>query len=176
MRARTAADRGAPFGEELIRTLSRRRRIRLAVLFGSRATGTPRESSDVDIAVEFDAHDSADRYDLLRRTIAVFSRFVSSQKLDVVLLNEASPLLRHRVAKTGKLLYERISGDWERFVMRAIRDYQDTEYQRRYFLDERLRRLTKGIANGRPGDLLAQARRVGRILGEGQGVPEDGSR
>jgi len=143
----------------------------LVVLFGSRASGSAGSDSDVDLAIELEPYDPCRRYETTRRLLTSFLGCVPSPLLDLIVLNDAGPLLRHRVAKTGTVLYERRQGDMVRFMIRAVRDYQDMAYHREMFLKERIRKLKGGLRDGGSGDLLAQARRLGRLFEENQGLP-----
>jgi hypothetical protein len=79
----------------------------LAYLFGSRAEGRARPGSDIDLAVLlppgtprnkfFDA-----RLSLTNELMGLFHK----DRVDVVILNEAPPLLAHQVIKFGKIIYE----------------------------------------------------------------------
>ena len=96
----------------------------LIILFGSRARGQAGKLSDTDIAVLSDHElDLAERGEIAVQ----MARQVGGHedKIDVVDLRTASPLLQHEVAKHGKL----ISGsehDFFRFRVLAWKRYQDT--------------------------------------------------
>lgn len=90
-----------------LRTVFVKHSVVLAYLFGSQAEGTARTTSDVDIAVLLGpttAYDSFfdTRLALTNELMDVFHR----NALDVVVLNEAPPLLAHQVVKFGKMIYE----------------------------------------------------------------------
>lgn len=100
-----------------------------AILFGSRAKGTARVDSDADIAIL--ANDSLSLDD----TIALGEEMtgllgISEDKIDLVELRHASPLLQHQVGEEGKLLF----GDPQKFVrfrVLAWKRYLDTAKFRR---------------------------------------------
>lgn len=103
--------------------------IKLIILFGSRATGKAGESSDTDIAVLADhpltlkdkmklAEDTANRLN------------VNEDKVDIVDIWHASPLLQYQVAQYGKLL-EGDNFDFTRFKVLAWKRYLDTSKFRR---------------------------------------------
>ena len=148
--------------------------VRLAFLFGSRARGEGRSGSDFDVAVLFDEDavaGAAERGRWIRRLAAVLGRQVSSAHLDLVPLNGAPALLRHRVLRDGVLLHERSAGERVRFATRTIREYQDGQIRREAATERRIQRLRKGSPDGGPGDLLEKARGVGRLLAQARGVP-----
>jgi uncharacterized protein YutE (UPF0331/DUF86 family)/predicted nucleotidyltransferase len=132
--------------------------VELAYLFGSHAQNRTRAESDIDLAVQVDPAAAP------RQTLAMLfdhlGRVVPSDRLDIVLLNVAPSLLRHRILATGRLLFERSPLVRVRFVTRTIRDYQDMQLRRAFFLKHRVQRLKQGGTDGGSGDLLAQARRV----------------
>lgn len=74
--------------------------MRFAILFGSRARGTARPDSDVDVAIspagELSLSDEHALADALERAAGV--------PVDLVVLDRASPALRWRVARDGIVL------------------------------------------------------------------------
>jgi predicted nucleotidyltransferase len=155
----------------LRRALSEVPGVRLAFLFGSRARGQGRADSDFDVAVLVDAP-QADDGSALRALLARLGREVSSVHLDVVVLNEAPVLLRHRVLRDGAVLFERDPEERPRFARRTLREYQDGAYRRALFTERRIQRLKSGGAgDGGPRDLLEKARSAARLLAAPGGVP-----
>jgi hypothetical protein len=146
--------------------------VRLAFLFGSRARGCARPDSDFDIAVLLDpAAAGADRGSTVRRLAGRLGRLVSSALVDLVILNDAPALLRHRVLRDGVLLFERSGQERVRFAVNTIRDYQDHQTRRERATRERIRRLRLEATDGRPRDLLEKARGAARLLGKAARVP-----
>ena len=154
--------------------------VRLAYLFGSRARGKERPDSDFDIAVLVDDAKVLDAGTVNRTIWRLAARLadpVPAQMLHIVLLNGAPPLLhivllngappllRHRVLRDGVLLRQRNKAERVRFSIRTIRDYQDIEPRLREHRRLRIARLREGGTNGGSGDILASARRAGRLLG-----------
>lgn len=142
--------------------------VRLAWLHGSRARGTARPDSDIDVAVLLeDAHTANPTAikDSIWRLAGALGREVPSDRLDLVLLNHAPALLRHRVVRDGVLLFARSEPERVRFVLRTIREYQDLEPRLREHTRHRVQRLKERRESGRFGDMLASARRAGRLLG-----------
>jgi predicted nucleotidyltransferase len=92
------------FPSEAIRTIEGQSAVEMAVLFGSMATGKAGPRSDVDIGVVCVAGGSLswnERFDLaldLERSL--------HREVDLVVLDEATPLLRLEAAR-GRCLYER---------------------------------------------------------------------
>ena len=103
--------------------------VRLAWLHGSRARRTAREESDIDVAVLLDPEHAASpaaRKDSIRRLAGALGRGVPSDRLDLVFLNDAPALLRHRVIRGGVLLFARSEADRVHFVRRTIRDSEQS--------------------------------------------------
>ena len=94
-------------------------------LYGSQAKGLPRESSDVDVAVLVDAEpvdgESLDRR--LQYTVELES--VLKDRVDLVLLNQAPPMLRHQIFRNGTLVFERDRARVRRFIGDALVEFFD---------------------------------------------------
>lgn len=103
--------------------------IDAAILFGSRAKGTARADSDADIAIL--AKESLSLDDKIALGEEMAKRLgVSEDKIDLVDLRHASPLLQHQVGEEGRIL----SGDpqkFARFRVLAWKRYLDTAKFRR---------------------------------------------
>jgi predicted nucleotidyltransferase len=165
------ADDGS-LDERLGRVLSEGGDVRLAMLFGSRARGQARPDSDFDIAVLLEGDAArADRGRTVRELAARLGRVVSAALIDLVILNDAPALLRHRVLRDGRVLFQRGPEDRVRFAIQTIRDYQDGQVRREAFTRERVRRLKGGANDGGSRDLLEKARSVARIFDEAPRLP-----
>ena len=141
--------------------------IRLVVLFGSAATGRMRRESDIDIGVLLDGADRLSPYEQLELVIRGLCPPFPSHLTDFVILNAAGPTLSHRVAKTGRCLYERVPGEYKRFRIAAAQACQDTECRRHAIRHIRIERLTREIPDGGQRDLLESARSLARLFGQG---------
>ena len=154
--------------DRLARRLGDDSSVRLAWLHGSRARGAARNESDIDVAVLLDdehvASPSAIK-DSIWRLAGALGREVPSDRLDLVFLNDAPALLRHRVIRDGVLLFARSDTERVRFVLRTLREYQDLEPRLREHTRRRVERLKERRADDRYGDILESARRAGELLG-----------
>lgn len=120
--------------------------IAFAYLFGSRAEGTPRENSDWDVAVAFSEELRAEeRFRLQLRLAADLEEL---GRVDLVILNDAPPLLAHR-AISGKRLLVRDEVALVRFSVRTVAMYADQKPWREAFRRARQQRLQEGTF-GRP--------------------------
>jgi len=118
--------------------LFKQKDLRLILLFGSALTGAVHKKSDIDLAFLFDRP-----VDILSITNSVI-RLLHTDKVDVIDLKHASPLLKYSVAKKGRLLYEKSPGVFFEFYSLAFRMYVDTRKLRdartrgiKYFLESR---------------------------------------
>jgi predicted nucleotidyltransferase len=94
--------------ERLTGLLSDRREIQEAYLFGSCARSMAREHSDIDIAVFVDEERLAPSGFGYRATLTTeLMKGLGTNQVDVVLLNQAPPLLYHRVLRDGIRLLSR---------------------------------------------------------------------
>ncbi len=95
-----------------LRELLEGRRVELALLFGSRATGQARPDSDVDLAVV------APDEDLVQ--LAGDLSAALGQEVDVVSLAEPPYPLLKRVVREGRAVFERSRGAEARWRTRAL--------------------------------------------------------
>jgi len=100
----------------------------LAYLFGSQAEGKAGPLSDVDIAVLLGPQVPRDRWfdtqlDLIGELTSLFHR----NDVDVVILNQATPVLAYEVVRSGQVLYEAEPGTRVDYEVAALRRYADTE-------------------------------------------------
>ena len=91
-------------------------------MFGSGARGRAGPTSDLDIGIRLAPHASLSLRDRLDLAVALERSLLG--EVDLVLLDEASPLLRHEAAG-GRLLYERCPGAFGSFVGRAVLEMDD---------------------------------------------------
>jgi predicted nucleotidyltransferase len=92
----------------------------LLVLFGSRAAGTPRSESDVDLAALV-----RDPSPARRRAVEVQLARAAGVDTDVIFLDAAPPQLRFEIARGGVVVFEREPGRWARERARAMVDWWD---------------------------------------------------
>ena len=123
--------RVAPIDAAALERLSKaldREGVVAAMLVGSQARGRAGPLSDVDIAVWREPNlDVRARFHLQLDLARDAGRALHTDEIDVVLLNDAPPLMRHRAIRDGKRLVERDHDERVRLETRAILDYLDTE-------------------------------------------------
>jgi len=103
------------------------RSVTFAYLFGSQARGNVGKLSDVDIAVFLRA--GVDPFSFRLKLAERIARALRVQKVDVLILSEAAPVLAHQVIKTGIVIKES-RHDRIDFEMKTLQKYLDTEYLR----------------------------------------------
>jgi predicted nucleotidyltransferase len=104
-------------------------RVRFAYLFGSRAQGTFRQDSDLDVALWLDVP-----YEELGNAVLDLTVRLSSLigvEADVVDLNRSPILLRNQILRTGRLLLDRDRTSRIEFESRTIQEAIDFETVRR---------------------------------------------
>jgi predicted nucleotidyltransferase len=117
--------------------------VKMAVLFGSTARGQARKKSDVDLALLVEPDNSEARLKVL-----VELERAAAREVDVVYMNEASPLLRFEISRDGVLILEREEGLWTGFRVRAMLDWWDWAPYAKQIEDAAIRRLRERMANG----------------------------
>ncbi len=98
-------------------------KVRLAVLFGSRATGKARDSSDFDVGIlPASALTLQAELELATALSAAVGR-----EVDLVRLDTADPLVGREVAQTGLCLLESEPGEFAAFRAAAMSRWADFE-------------------------------------------------
>ena len=101
--------------------------VLLSFVFGSATKGRLTEESDIDIAILFTEKPSPS--DILEFKDAFEN--ISGIKTDIVILNDASPIIRMQVLKNGVLLSKKDDHVYNEFFMRTVKEYDDLKYTRR---------------------------------------------
>src|SRR3990172_6782562 len=117
----------------------------LAYLFGSYARGRPSPISDVDFAVLLSEAIPREAY--LEYQIALIqglTRIFRSDEVQVVILNQAPPLLAYAVIVHGRELLCRDAPARVRFRVSATQRYLDTQPLRKVQAEATARRIREG--------------------------------
>lgn len=111
-----------------------------ASLIGSQATGTAGPLSDVDVAIWLMPNLDRDRrYELTVNLLNAAAEALGTAEVDLVVLNDASPLMRQRAMQHGVRLVERDRAHRIRLEAKGLLAYLDT-VPLRATLDEGVRR------------------------------------
>lgn len=101
--------------------------ILLAFVFGSFVSDHFTKKSDIDIAVLFNQ-------------MPVFTEFLKlkdnlsealSREVDIVILNNASPIIKMQVLKRGIILKEKSKAIYNDFFVKTVKEYDDIKYIRK---------------------------------------------
>ena len=115
-------------------------KIKLFILFGSTGSKFERENSDLDLAFLTENLISREKeYNLLEELMHFYKR----SDIDLINLRKADPLLKSKVSREGKVLFEK-EGEFSNFQLYAARVYADTKFLRRErqkFLEERVNKI-----------------------------------
>jgi predicted nucleotidyltransferase len=137
--------------------------IAALLMFGSRARGTARPDSDLDVAVLPTADDAASRRKLQTSLAVALADLAPGGRVDVVLLDESPELLRQRVFETGRLLLCRDRLALRDLRVQTMREHGDREWARRLMREAQQRRLERGEPGGRSGRALESRGRLGKL-------------
>ena len=126
-----------------------RKEIVLAYLYGSFAKGASHPHSDVDVAILLDESISVERYPYGYRSelIADLMKLLRTNRIDLVVMNNASPFLKFQVVRYGLLILARSEAERIDFHVKTIAKYNDIkpllDIQHKY-LSDRLKSGTFG--------------------------------
>jgi uncharacterized protein len=97
------------------------------LLFGSQATGKTGPLSDIDLAVWLDpALGPSERQHRQLALIGLATNVLGTEEVQVVVLNDATPLLRHRALRDGVRLVDRDPRTRIGLERTALLEYLDT--------------------------------------------------
>jgi len=129
--------------EEVKAFIKRQERVRVAYLFGSYGKGKAGPLSDLDIAVLLDGRlGKREIFDLRLRLINGISSILKTDKLDVVVMNNAPLLLNYNIISEGRILDSKDELERVMFETRILSRYLD----RRYYDERRVKMGIKRIA------------------------------
>jgi len=122
-----------------------REEVAAASLIGSQATGTAGPLSDIDVAVWLRPELSADERATVANELAVSAMgALGTSEVDLVVLNDAPPLLCHRAMRDGRRILDRVRRAHVRLETRALLDYLDTAALRETLAAGMRRRMEDG--------------------------------
>lgn len=111
--------------------------VSVVYLFGSEASGMSNKNSDLDIAILFDKENVPSVEDLMETEDKLTS--LLKLEVDLVVLNNASPIIRMQVLKKGKKIVEHNRKDVNSFFVRTLNEYDDLK-QIRSVIERRIER------------------------------------
>ena len=124
--------------------------VLFAYVFGSQATGRTHPESDIDLGMFLEGSIRPEQRHALRlKLLGMLSRILKTDKVDLVILNEAPPLLAYEVLRTGLLVYCSNENARVEFQVRTLQAYEETIPLRRILSEAMAERLKTG-AFGKP--------------------------
>lgn len=103
-------------------------------LYGSAVEGKLKTLSDIDIGVLLTDDVLRQEYlDKRLKYISELTKFLGPKKADVVILNEAPPLLAHQIITTGQAVYIADQFRKTRFEVETLKKYDDARFLRRVY-------------------------------------------
>ncbi len=120
---------------EILRT---HKDIIAAILFGSEAAGNANQESDIDIALLYNRNNIPMPMDLLQYGQELSD--LMQQDVDIVLLNDASPIISMQAIKNGIPLIIQNQKAYDAFEIKLITDYADLKRMREPFEKNILKR------------------------------------
>lgn len=135
--------------EEIKTLLSPREEIALAYLFGSFAKGTTSSRSDIDIAVLINGNISEEKYPYGYRSelLSYLMKGLRTNRVDLVILNDAPPFLRFQVIHHGQIILSKSEAKRIDFQVKTISRYNDVKRLigvQQGYISERLKNGTYG--------------------------------
>ena len=111
----------------LIKFLENRPEIIVSYLLGSQGSGTGSPLSDIDIGILVDKIMAVEKtYGYRAELSAELISCLKNNQVDVVILNEAPPLLAHRVVRDGIILHCKSESERTAFEVKTFQQYVDT--------------------------------------------------
>mgnify|MGYP001589176618 FL=1 len=111
-------------------------------LFGSWAAGKSRKNSDADVAILLNPSAAKKAFKLQLRWQEELARILGTN-VDLVILNEADPLLKFQVYSKGRPVHVKMPVSAEKFKWRAINEYWDWLPSQRIWKKTALTRMEK---------------------------------
>jgi predicted nucleotidyltransferase len=107
--------------------------LELLIIFGSYESKNFNENSDLDLAVKIKnvVQLKKDQPVILSKISALFNQI----PVDLILLNHAEPLIKFKIASEGTLLYQKETGLFDKFQVRAAAEHNDAK--KFYQLDQK---------------------------------------
>ena len=99
-----------------------------AYLFGSYATGNEWAESDIDIAVYVNQKKIKDFFDVKINLLTLLTDALKTDDVDLLILNEATPVLKYEVLTKGVLLFTKDENVHTEFYLRGFKEFFDYRY------------------------------------------------
>jgi uncharacterized protein len=125
--------------ERIARELAKNKNIELVYLFGSQAKER-KKPKDLDIAMLLKKKLSPEKTIAFKEDVISKLHPFVDYEIDIIILNHASPFLKHQVLKYGKLLFSRSEKSVSLFRYKAITEHLNLKPLHDFFIREIYRR------------------------------------
>lgn len=115
--------------------------ILFAYIFGSYAQNRIREDSDIDIAIYLKNKIEIDEYLSMKMDLSE----VTKREIDLVVLNDATPLLKYEIYKNNILLFTRDKTIESKYKVKTLFEYNDMKRYLDLSYDKTIERLKREI-------------------------------
>lgn len=133
---------------EIAAVIAERPDVAAAWVFGSAARGELRADSDLDVALLLRRRPSrAETLDLYGLAAAL-ERFSPSGRVDILILGEQGPVLRHRILREGRLVWDADPALRFDFEARTFSEYLDWKPTHDIAMQVALEGLRRRLARG----------------------------
>ena len=99
-----------------------------AYLFGSYATGNEWAESDIDVAVYVNQKKIKDLFHVKIELLTVLTDALKTDDVDLLILNEATPVLKYEVLTKGILIFTKDENVYTEFYLRGFKEFFDYRY------------------------------------------------
>ena len=110
-------------------------------IFGSYAQNRIRENSDIDIAIYLKENIDIDTYLEIKMNLSE----VLKREVDLVILNNAPPLLKYEIYKNNILLFSRDKTLESKYKVKTLFEYSDIKRYLNLSYDKTIERLKKEV-------------------------------
>lgn len=131
--------------KRLLEFLDKQEYVKLAYLFGSVAGGKSGKLSDVDIAVFLDESlKRRDMFNLQLKLISELTSILKTDKLDLVIMNDAPLTLNYEIIKANCTILVRDEEKKIDFEHGILSSYLDRRYYEKRWASEFLKKVAEG--------------------------------
>jgi len=118
--------------------------IQLVYLFGSTTRNKENRLSDIDIAIQVkDSMSKKDRFQLQLQLISELSSILATDKLDLIIMNEASISLNFEIIKANHPIFIRDRSQKIEFEHKILSKYLDRRYYDKRYAVEFMDKISK---------------------------------
>ena len=117
--------------------------IIFAYIFGSYAQSTIRKNSDIDIAIYLNKDIDIDTYLGAKMNLSETLK----REVDLIILNNATPLLKYEIYKNSILLFNRDKTLENKYKVKTLFEYNDIKRYLDLSYDKAIKRLKKEVGS-----------------------------